>query len=358
MPSTDDFLDLRVAQQGRAYRFDLLDNHNVVVGELHPAYTGGDASAPVLTHDATRTAARDLSGLLVTPLEASDIDVLSNRIRPWLILENGAEFPLGIFLFADSLTPHRSYGDELSASLVDQTLIIDQAIERTVSAPVGDSARSLAVALLDEAGVSAVVDAALAEIGAPMVWPGGTSRRTVLADLAARVGWYPPYFDHHGVCRIRQVQDPETTEPDVVYTDGMVYANSSSGINGLLRAPNRTIAISSDAASQAWVGIYDVPASAPHSFFSRGFRVVEVFNVEGIGSQSQIDTAARTLATTDGPHRTSPPSVEYVTFSGAPNPLHDGYTIVEYLGSNWIEESWTMPLTPIGPMTHTLRKLE
>lgn len=359
MPDTSDFLDLRVSQQARSYRFDVLDNRNRVIGEVHPAWQGGEATPPTVTHDATRTIARDMAGLSLVPSEASGINPLTDRIRPWLIVEDGAEFPLGIFMFADALTPHRSWGDELSSTLVDQTLILEQAVDRTVGVPIGDAGRATALALLDDVGITAIVDVALEPVGAPMSWPGGTSRRTILADIAAKVGWYPPFFNNEGVCRLAQVVHPDTPAvADVTYGDGTVYAESMTSTNGLLKAPNRTIAISSDATSQAWVGIYDVPATAPHSFFNRGFRVVEVFNVEGIGSQSEIDGAARTLATTDGPHRTTPPSVETMTFFGAPNPLHDGYSIVEVRGSRWVEQSWTTPLTPSGPMTHTVRKVE
>jgi hypothetical protein len=192
------------------------------------------------------------------------------------------------------------------------------------------------------------------DIGAPMAWPGGTSLRQVIADLGNNVGWSPPWFDHLGVCRVMRIVEPSTSAPDIVYTDTM-YSDSPVIVNDLLHAVNRTIAISSDSADQAYVGIYDVPSSAPYSYYARGFRVVEVFNVQGIGSQSQINATARTMALSTGPHRPLPPAVEHLAFQSAPDPRHDGYTVVDAFGQNWVEESWTLTLSPVGPMEHMCR---
>jgi hypothetical protein len=340
-----------IAARTTAYRFDLLDNAELLIGELHPAR---DDLTPVLTHDTTRTIVRDIASFTLTPADAAAVNPLSDRVRPWLILSNGAEFPLGVYLFADASTPQHSYGETIVASLVDKGLILDQAIAATVGVSAGADVRSLAVSLLDEVGLVSVVESAARPVEGPMAWPGGTTRWQVLADLGYNVGWSPPWFDHDGVCRVQQTVDPLNADVEVAYTD-TVYADTAVGTNDLLHAVNRTIAISSDSVAQAYVGIYDVPSSEPHSFYSRGFYVVEVFNVQGIGSQAAINRAARTLALTTGAHRPRRPSVEHMTFSGAPDPRHNGYTVVEAFGLRWVEESWTLTMAPVGPMTHVLR---
>lgn len=350
--STEDLLGLvGLSARSTAYRFELLDNTEKVIGELHPAR---DDSTPVITHDTTRTICRDMANLTLIPSEAAAVNPLSDRVRPWLMLANGAEFPLGVFLFADASTPRHSYGDSMVGALVDKGLILDQGIPETVGISAGADVRNLAVRLLADVGLISVVESGVQDVQAPMAWPGGTSRWQVLADLGYNVGWSPPWFDHDGVCRIERVVDPSLDDVEVTYTD-TVYAESPVGTNDLLHAVNRTIAISSDSAAQAFVGIYDVPSSEPHSFYARGFRVVEVFNVQGIGSQAQIDKAARTLALTTGAHRPVQPSVQHIVFNGPPDPRHDGYTVVEVFGLRWVEESWSLTLSPVGPMSHTLR---
>lgn len=353
MPQTSALLDLAgIGQRAVAYRFDLLNNQDRLIGELHPVSGEG---TPTITHDTSRAIVRDVSPLNLSPVDAAAVNPLTDRVRPVMLLEDGSEHPLGIYLFGDASTPMWSYGEALSSTLVDKGLILNQAIEKSVGVEAGADVRAVAVQLLADVGIVAVVDAPVVwAVGAPMVWPGGTLRWQVLADLATNAGWEPPWFDHLGVCRLQRLVDPEAVEPAVVY-DRNMYAESMVVTNNLLRAVNRTIAISSDSTQQAFVGIYDVPAGAPHSFYARGFRVTEVFNVQGIGSQAAVDASARTLALSTGAHRATETYVQHLSFQGAPDPRHDGYTVVTAVGRRWMESSWSLPLTPHGPMSHMVR---
>jgi len=354
MPQTHDLLDLRgVSQRASAYRFEVLDNAERLIGEVNPAR---DDLTPVITHDTSRTIVRDMANLNLTPVDRASVNPLSDRLRPIMVLEDASEHPLGVFLFADASNPRYSYGETLSGTLVDKGLILDQAMDRTVGVQSDADVRGVVVDILDELGLASVVESATATVGAPMAWPGGTSRTQIITDLATNVGWHPPWFDHDGVCRVQRIVDPDAVEPEVVH-EHSVYAATTVTTSDLLHAVNRTIAISSDSAAQAFVGVYDVPAGAPHSFHARGFRIVEVFNVQGIGSQSQIDEAARTLALSTGSHRKAETFVEHVSFAGPPDPRHDGYTVMEVFDLRWVEESWSLPLSPSGPMAHTLRRV-
>lgn len=352
MPQTAALLDLHgVGQRASSYRFELLDNEDRTIGDLQPV----TSETVVITHDTSRAIVRDLAGFDLAPADAASVNPFSDRVRPIIVLENGYEHPLGVFLFADASTPMHSYGDRLAATLVDKGLILNQAIDQTVGVSPGVDVRSVAVALLDDVGVPSVVDSGgPLSAGAPMVWPAGTVRWQVLTDLATNVGWFPPWFDHHGVCRLQQIVDPEAAAADVTHHHN-VYADSMVGTRDLVNAVNRTVAISSDSANQAFVGVYDVPAGAPHSFYARGFHIVEVFNVQGIGSQSQINAAARTLALSTGPHRTVDTFVDRLSFQGGPDPRHDGYTVVAIAERRWLEQSWSLTMTPVGPMVHMLR---
>lgn len=352
MASTVDLLNLTgFGQRTTAYRFELLDQFEDVIGELHPAR---DDLTPIITHDTTRAVVRDMANFTLTPSDTASINALSDRVRPILVLGNGAEFPLGIYVFGDASNPVYSYGETLAATLVDKGLVLDQAIPATIGVSAGADVRNVVVQLLDGLGLSNVVDSAARSVEAPMAWPGGTSGWQVVSDLGANVGWSPPWFDHYGVCRVQRIVEPSSVEAEITYTSNM-FAGSPVITNDLLHAVNRTIAISSDSALQAYVGIYDVPSSAPWSFYARGFRVVEVFNVQGIGSQTAIDATARNLALSTGPHRPVPPAVNHLTFQGAPDPRHDGYTVINALGQNWVGEAWTLTLAPQGPHEHVLR---
>lgn len=356
MPSTADLLDLRgVTNRSTSYRFDLLDREEVLIGTVHPHAI---EATPTITHDTSRSAARDISSFNLDPGEAAEVDVMSDRIRPVMVLGNGDEYPLGVYLFADVVNPIFSYGEPVAATLIDKGLIIDQAMEKSVTVNRGAEVRSVILALLSDVAIDVIMDSTVAQsdpIGAPMAWPAGTTRTTVITDLCRLVSLNPPWFDHDGICRIDRVdEDIDQSEATVVYADGLnIYAASPVLTNDMLHAVNRTIAISTDSTTAAFIGIYDVPASAPHSFYARGYRISEVINLQGIASQGAIDAAAKSYATTGSRKGTF---VEHVSFSGPPDPRHNGYDVIEFRGSNWQEETWSLPLTSFGPMTHTLRR--
>ncbi len=47
---------------------------------------------------------------------------------------------------------------------------------------------------------------------------------------------------------------------------------------------------------------------------------------------------------------------ETTTLNTPPDPRHDSYDVIFWLGSLWLELGWSMTLTPGGVMGHTLRK--
>jgi len=162
----------------------------------------------------------------------------------------------------------------------------------------------------------------------------------------------PPFFHHTGHCHVHQFIDPETRAVQVAYEDGLnIYAASPVESSDLLRTPNRFVIIGTDPkTSGPIVGIYDVPATSPFSFFNRGIRVVQVVDQQGIETASAAATAVRNYAL-------SRQVFEYVSFLGPPDPRHDGHTIVEFRGERWLENLWSLPCTPYGPMSHTLQKV-
>jgi hypothetical protein len=355
-PTANDLLDLRgISQRVTGYRFDLLDNHEFVIGELHPVAI---ELTPTITFDTARPVCRDMSNFNLIPDEKADVNVLTDRVRPWMILEDGTEYSMGVFVWADESIPHYSYGDAQSATLVDKGLLLDQPLEHGVSISYAGETRALIMDLIAETGLDTAVDSpplSLATAGAPMSWSAGTTRIQVLSDLCAQIGLHSPYLDRNGVCRVRAIMDPDIEHVTLMYEEGgNIYAASSVATNDLLHAVNRTIVISSDANDQAYVGVYDVPSGLPWSSFARGFVLAEVYNLQGIGSQLQAEAMARALAI--GGENAKDVFVEHVTFSSAPDPRHDGYEIISYRDFQWLEESWSLPLSAAGPMVHTMRR--
>ena len=118
----------------------------------------------------------------------------------------------------------------------------------------------------------------------------------------------------------------------------------------MLFRSNRFVVVSNDPGSDAEpvVGVYDVPASAPHSIAQRGFVLPKTVDVQ-VRSQAQATVYARTLGLQQTVY-------EVVELSTPVDPRHDAYEVVRWDGVRWLEVSWTMPLVPGGEMRHTLRR--
>ena len=342
-PSTPALVGLRAA----SYRFKLLDQYDRPIGELHPDRT----ETPIITLQADRAIQRDMTTFNLIPQERAHVNPLSDRVAPYIILANGSESPLGVFLFSDDSQPIYSYGPTMSASLVDKGLILDQPVEHSVSVSTNSAVRDAVIELLAEVGIVGVVETGDAIVGAPMSWPAGTSRRQIILDLGVVAGYMAPYFDARGVCFVKAVIDPEEAPVDATHTEGgSVYASSIVNSNDLLRTPNRVVVLGADASSAPIVGSFDIPASAPNSYFNRGFRMTEVVQQQGLSSSGQAAAAARSYAM-------SRTVFEYLSFTSPPDPRHDVFSVVQFNGERWLEQAWSLPCTPDGPMTHSLRRV-
>lgn len=354
MPTSDDLLSLRgIAQRGASFHFHLYDRDNNDIGELHPSAT----STPNIALDTSRFITRTMDNVVLPPDESKEVNFVSDRIAPFMHLEDGSHWPLGIFLFTETSRPRYSYGTRVvGTTVVDQGYVLDQPLEHSVSVATGQPLRTAIITLIQDAGVTDLsVESATALAGQPLAWPPGTQRSAVLHDLCLAAGMLPPYFNSMGRCIVRTIFDVDDkklfTDTDVTYEDGgNIYANSIVESDDLLRAPSRYVIISSSPDSQPIVGFYDVPAGAPYSEYRRGFRIPAVRDQQGLASNADATTAARAW----GIHQSV---YEYLTFESAPDPRHDAYSVVSFLGERWLELGWNMTLTPIGPMTHQLRKV-
>jgi hypothetical protein len=146
--------------------------------------------------------------------------------------------------------------------------------------------------------------------------------------------------------------DPASAIPDLDFDAGnKVFRSSISKKTDALTAPNRFVVVSTaaDAAQQQpLVGTYSVPSSAPFSEQQRGFRISDVTQAQ-LSTQAQVTAAARNRGLR---------SVVYdrITVVTAIDPRHDSYSVIRFLGDNWLELGWTMELRSGGAMQHTMRK--
>lgn len=344
MTTDADLLDLVVAQRTSTFRFDVVDVTLNALGQVYPVL------ACTIENNVDRTIKRTMSGLTLTPSDASLIDTFAHRIRPMMILENGSEWPLGVFLFADASRDRTTAGQMMMGTLVDQALVLDQGISASISLAAGTNVgAALATVILGGAGVSAYsIDATTQALNAALSWQVGTSRWKVLDDLAMLGGYLAPYFDNSGTLRFRIATDLSATPPTLGYeAGGRILNGSIVESDNLLDAPNRFLLIDTTAPAGAIVGVYDVPSSAPHSYAKRGFYVTKTIEAQGLTATSANDAAKAAGQRWAETYRR-------VTFASPPDPRHDTHDVVQYLGGLYREVSWSMPLVEGGDMRHEI----
>lgn len=336
-------------QRADAFRFDLLDVALQPIGSLQP----NRGQAPTLTLDTGRTIMRTLTGMFLDVSQTAQVNPLSDRVRAWVILENGSEFPLGVFLFSDDPRKLRSFGSFIdAATLSDQWLILDQQLPEGISFPRNTNLRDALLSVVTAAGIISLdIESTGQTLKDPLSWEIGRRRVEAVQAIAQAAGWVT-YFDNQGTFIARTPPDLATAVPTFTYGPGGVVADDSIALgNDLLDAPNLYVVISTNSREVPVVGRFEVPPSAPHSFLARGFYVPEVIQQQGLTTQVDADAAARAAAAEDDA------GYEWAQFSTAFDPRHDTYDVVNFAGENYRETGWSVPLFSGGQQAHSLRKV-
>lgn len=345
-----DQLDLAegVGQRQATFRFDLVDGPSGrPLGELHP----DTASVPALSHDTTRTVSRTLTGIDLDAAETADLDPLSMRVRPVMLI-GGDEFPLGTYVFTDQVKAVSTAGRQGTHAAADLMLVVAQPTETTVAFAAGtNTGAAITSVLAAVAGLAGfVVAASPIALGSPIAWPAGTDRAKIVADLATLGGYLAPWMGNDSQIHVIRTFDPADEPATFVFdTGGRVLARSITETTDIIEAPNRFIVVDNSNTDSAVVGVYDIPVAAPHSFANRGFIVAHTSNIQGSGTPVNAASAAETLGRQQG-------IVGRASMSTPPDPRHDSYDVVRFDGVNWMEVAWSMGLREGAEMTHTLRR--
>lgn len=346
--TTDQLVSGEIRKRTDDFRLDLLDSTGSSIGTL----PFDQDQPPVITWDALGRLQRTLRSVIVPAGTRSDLDVVGMAVRVVATMQNGTEWPLGVFRWADKNALQRSWGDDLATSLVDRSTILDQEMTRAVGLRPNQNpvlaARGLALEVLPPEQVEFTDPGEV--VRAPMSWAPGTSRLEVMANMLAQVGHTPPYFDRNGICQLQPAVDPLTAPDPIQWPLGYpVAAGSRNGTDTLLDTPNAFIVYDASGQGTGLRGIYKVPDSAPHSQARRGFPVPRTKGVSGLANQAAANRQAYAMSITDGG------AFEFQHFSGAFNPYHDAWSPVEFRLRRWLEVGWRLVCRNGGAHDHALR---
>lgn len=340
-----DLLDLTFGGRADAFEFELLNSAHQKLGTLDVVAD----SPPTVRNDTSRNIFRTCSGLLVAAADLSQIDTLKDRVKVWMILQNGSRYPLGVFMFGEDVRAPHSWGNVFTPELFDETFIVDQPLDRNVSLFPGQSILATVNGLVGEIGLpdvdlSGVQDQFAGDI------PGtsaGSSRSKLIVSLVGLLGCYPPYFNNAGAYTTKPAPGADATAALVYDSGGRIIAGSIRTKNSSFRAPNRYQVIS-NTTQQGYVGVYDLPATAPNSYANTGHRVVDSQSMQGLPSPEIAAQAAYVNALTD---RNAYAGAQ---FDSTADPRHDTFEMISFLGTTMQETSWSLVCSSGGRMSHSV----
>lgn len=348
-----------IGQRGETYRFELLDKQNSLLGDLPVDME----SPPGITNNINRAVKRSMSGLNLPPAVTAEVNTLTERVRPWMVLEDGSEYPLGVFIFGDAVRELVMSGSVqysqvglawwTKGTMLDQLVTINQGSRGVNAYGPGTSIYAALNQQLDAAGIiERQVEYTDATLSDWVVWKPNAPRSKVINELAAMAGFYSLYFDNSGVAVLRKVPSMESVEPLFVYEAGTnVLADTITEADDLLEAYNSYVVINSGFTEGAIWGEWKVPAEAPHSFENRGFYVVKEIDQQGVES----NTAARQAAKAAG--QADVAAYRWANFSTSVDPRHDTFDVVQWLGDKWRQQTWSFTLVAGAAMRHEFRRV-
>lgn len=333
-----------IGQVASMRRYQVLDPDLHVLGDIHPL------RASNISCNGSGSIKRRLNGIQLGASDLRNIDLFRERIRPLWVLEDGTEWPMGVYVFTAAAVNRGTYASTLGATLYDQDFILDQATRASFGLDPGGSVLNAIERLLSQVNIShySIPVSSSRVVADPVNWPSGTSRLKILRELCDLAGWLPPFFDNNGVLVIKPPPDIVRDLPDHTYRSNRVKRKSLVENDNLLNAPNVYIVICNGPSGGDISAAAQVDPALPFSVENRGFEVTSVTRVQGLTSSTQAQQMANTLAAGGAK------GYKNVRFEGTPDPRHDVFQTIEWEASIYRELSWDLKLRPGGPMSHVL----
>jgi hypothetical protein len=338
-----------VGQFQYTFRFELTDAvSGQHLGDITPIR---DAT---LRHDTSQITKRSLDLSLGADATAA-INTLTDRIDVFQVIPSvpcpdtvSGDWPLGRYQFVDDPRRVTTGGRLGQPKLTDEMFLVDQPILAGITG-VGKTVDSLIIETLT--GLPITFDMEPSSFDSMDSWGIGTRRGQVLETLSVVGDYFSPWFDNNGALRFIRTFDPAASVPDLDLDVGnRVLRADILETSELLTAPNTFLVISNNSGTPEVpvTATATVPVNAPNSTANRGFAITKVVDL-------QLSDVAQAQAVANGLIQRQA-IFEQTQLSTYADPRHDSYNVIRWLGSNWLELSWSMTLTPGAPMTHVMRR--
>jgi hypothetical protein len=325
-------------QRQEEYFIELINFKGKHVGYLTPAIGGridGVTDAPI---------ARKLSGLILNPGDWEGIDIDQVRLKPWMVIDGVAE-PLGMFMRVTRVKRRTWRGTYLELQCQDLGFRMQATFSRSANVVPGDNLGAKIAQYMNEVTVydrvlTATNVSCTAFLGAPI----GKPRINFITDLAKLAGVTPPWYDRFGSARTIPIPYAGYTRRLRSYNPGegcWMVEGSGSETDELWNIPTGWLVIGRSDKGVQYAGRYDLPTDHPMSSASRdGFENVRVIEMAGIESNDAAKARARDQAQLDTKVNAT------AEFDALPDPTLEPWSILQYVGTDMLLDSWSHVLTP------------
>lgn len=258
----------------------------------------------------------DLPTAAVGLSRIADVNLVTVRIRPVLVIGGLPEIPLGVYEITAAPESWSDTGRTFALEVHDKSTVLDQdAVETTFTAAAGSRVLNVIAAVIESAGERIAVDGSdVRTLASALVWDAGTSKLSIVNDLLSVLNYnslwvdgignfratpyvrpadrsirYTVLNDEAGQALIRVLSDG----PESIYTPDWSRDRDSYGV------PNKVIAVQSGAAgSPPLTGVAtNEDAASPFSFAARGRWIVRTLTGVEVPDYSALsDPAAATVA--------------------------------------------------------------
>lgn len=348
MTTADQFFDLEAGGVIEyRWRWDVVSpGGTAVLGQVTPA------RAPTIVNDSTAQVPRRVSGFTLYKTDATDLNVVDDRISPVLVLPDRSEWRAGVFVVSTEARPLSSV-PTLECELHDETAFLDVGSDGPVAMFIGSLPTETIAEVLADAGLSEfdVTPDYTTPTPDAVGWPSDTPRRRIVDELADLVGYWHPYQTNAGPVRCHGIDDTEV--PSLIYSTGRqsrAVRNSIVDETSYIGAPNRYEVVSNGAIGSPIVGIYDIPEDFEHSFANTRRRIVDRVEMQGLASTAAAERAARQRASADLAQR------KQLRFQSLVDLRHDTHSVLDFDSTLYRETRWEID-TATGIMSHACQGL-
>jgi len=347
---------LHSPSQTRAFKYELLDKENKVLGQLDNILAASVANNTLA--QIKRTGRFQL-------IDTGEINFLNERIRPWVRVkmpDNGfADFPQGVLLLS---TPPRKVNSgrvERNIQAYDQLLVLrDHKMETRYTVTKGTKYTVAVSDLLSTAGITQQnITASDHELPSDRDWPPGASILQIIGDLLSAINYRSLYIDEYGYAVAQSYVSPSVRASEYTYSNGsdsVMFPGTQDNLD-LFSVPNRwLLAVSSPDLEPMTASYTNDNPNSPTSTVSRGMTITDHRIVEAANQETLNQMVLRIAFQASQVY-------QHAEFSSLIMPMHSDADVITLqhsvlgISAKFSETSWEFELKHDAQMRHQVRRV-